>query len=114
MKVSAIFVRSGDVAKQAAFYRSVLGFPAPTRADAEHTGFQLENTYFGFEDDNQWSGDPVAIWFGVDDVDGMYRRFLDAGAFPHVAPDSDVSPGERLAAVRDPEGNVIGLIADAA
>ena len=114
MKVSAIFVRCGDLRKQAAFYRSVLALPEPTRADDEHTGFQLENTYLGFEGDNRWSGEPVAVWFGVEDVDAMYRRFLDAGARPHVPPDPDASPGELLAAVRDPEGNVIGLVSAAA
>jgi predicted enzyme related to lactoylglutathione lyase len=84
----------------------VLG--TPSREDAEHVGFELEPGYFGLEVPNEFSGEPVTVWFGVDDVEGFYRRFLDAGATSHVAPQGGGK--ETMAAVRDPEGNVIGLV----
>lgn len=54
----------------------------------------------------------VALWFYVDDVDEAYRRALDAGA-ASVAEPADMPWGERVAQVRDPDGLVVNLGADA-
>ncbi len=54
------------------------------------------------------SGDPVAIWLYVDEVDSAYAAATDVGATPVAAPD-DMPWGERVAQVRDPDGTLLYL-----
>ena len=51
------------------------------------------------------NGNPVAFYLYTDDVDAVYHRALSAGAVS-VVPPADQSYGDRMAAVRDPFGNV--------
>lgn len=53
-------------------------------------------------------GDTVAIWLYADDPDAAYRSAMDAGA-SSVAPPDDLPWGERVAQVRDPDGNLLYL-----
>jgi predicted enzyme related to lactoylglutathione lyase len=50
----------------------------------------------------------VAFW-GVDDAAGAYARLLDLGAADHE-PVQDVGGGVKIGAVRDPFGNVLGVV----
>ncbi len=54
------------------------------------------------------TGDRVALWFYVDDVDAAFASFLDAGG-TEIAPPADMPWGERVAQVRDPDGNLVNL-----
>ncbi|WP_137846136.1 VOC family protein [Microbacterium sp. 2FI] len=54
------------------------------------------------------AGDRVALWFYVDDVDAHHTAFLDAGG-SSVQPPADMPWGERVAQVRDPDGNLVNL-----
>ncbi|MFC8680426.1 VOC family protein [Microbacterium ureisolvens] len=56
--------------------------------------------------------DRVALWFYVDDVDASFRAALDAGATAEREP-TDMPWGERVAQVRDPDGNLVNLGAEA-
>jgi PhnB protein len=49
--------------------------------------------------------DPVAFYLYTDDVDAVYHRAVSAGATSLVLP-ADQAYGDRMAAVRDPFGNV--------
>ena len=49
----------------------------------------------------------------MDDVDAAIEKLVALGATPLTPPSSDESPGEVIARVRDPAGNVVGLLADA-
>ncbi|GAA2930682.1 VOC family protein [Microbacterium luteolum] len=51
-------------------------------------------------------GDAIAVWFYTDDVDATYAAALAAGA-ASVAPPEDLPWGERVAQVRDPDGNLL-------
>ena len=53
---------------------------------------------------------PVGYWH-VDDMDKALAGLLAAGATTQDAP-SDVGGGRLVATVTDPDGNVLGLIAD--
>ena len=53
-------------------------------------------------------GGVLAYW-GVDDVEAAYARFLALGATTHEAP-KEVGGGIKVATVLDPFGNIIGLI----
>jgi predicted enzyme related to lactoylglutathione lyase len=50
----------------------------------------------------------VAFW-GVQDADGAYARLLELGASDHE-PIQDVGGGVKIGAVRDPWGNVFGIV----
>ena len=49
----------------------------------------------------------------MDEVDAAIDRLVALGATPLTPPSSDESPGEVIARVRDPAGNIVGLLADA-
>lgn len=59
------------------------------------------------------SGDVVALWFYVDDVDAAFEGFLAAGGTPERVP-TDMPWGERVAQGRDPDGNLVNLAAQPA
>jgi lactoylglutathione lyase len=50
----------------------------------------------------------------VSDLDGSYSQLVAAGAQPALAPQPGALAGTRIAAVADPEGNLIELLARAA
>ena len=54
------------------------------------------------------SGDRIALWFYVDDVDAVYRHWMEAGG-DVVSEPQDMPWGERVAQVRDPDGNLVNL-----
>ena len=53
----------------------------------------------------------VAFW-GVDDADATYARLIGLGATDHE-PVQDVGGGVKIGAVRDPFGNVLGVVENA-
>ena len=54
------------------------------------------------------TGDRIALWFYVDDVDDAFARWRSAGG-DTVAEPADMPWGERVAQVRDPDGNLVNL-----
>ena len=54
------------------------------------------------------SGDRVALWFYVDHVDTAFRQWTEAGGEVVQEP-QDMPWGERVAQVRDPDGNLVNL-----
>lgn len=55
-------------------------------------------------------GDRVALWFYVDDVDAAHAAWVLVGG-ESVQPPQDMPWGERVAQVRDPDGNLANLAA---
>ena len=53
-------------------------------------------------------GDRVALWFYVDDVDSAFDAFILLGG-AQAQPPADMPWGERVAQVRDPDGNLVNL-----
>ncbi|MFE7845792.1 VOC family protein [Microbacterium sp. NPDC057407] len=58
------------------------------------------------------AGDRVALWFYVDDVDAAYSRWVAAGG-DAVQPPAETPWRERVAQVRDPDGHLVNLGAEA-
>ena len=75
-----------------------------------HVGFELGEIYLGFDQSDGSHQHPgaVSFWVRVDDLDETYQRCLDLGATSLIEP-VDRPWGDRLAAVHDPEGNVLGF-----
>ena len=49
----------------------------------------------------------VTVYWEVENVDAAFRRMIDLGASPHAEPMN--YPAKRIARVRDPFGNIVGL-----
>ncbi|TDN91362.1 VOC family protein [Microbacterium sp. BK668] len=62
----------------------------------------------GRDPDAPASGDRIALWFYVDDVDATFSRWIASGGSARQPPD-DMPWGERVAQVRDPDGNLVNL-----
>jgi len=118
--LSTIVYTAEDVAAAADWYAEALGatpyFRRPEEGPVAYVEFRLGDYQheLGIMDRRFWpggsaaGGTAVAYW-AVDDVRAAHQRFLDLGASPH----EDVTergPGFVTAAVRDPFGNVLGVM----
>jgi hypothetical protein len=110
-------LNSRGIEKAAAFYAAVFGWTSKNSPMGD--GRPPYNEF--------WSGDqfiaggmdmsPMVpadvpsywmVYFAADDVDGSYRKALDAGARELVAPED--FPGGRFAILTDPQGAMFGLM----
>lgn len=105
------------VDKAIPFYEEVFGWTAKTSPMAEgqppYTEFHLgEHDIAGAQEMNAAAPAEMPsywmVYFHVDDVDGSYKRALDAGGHEMMAPDD--FPGGRFAIVSDPQGAMFGLL----
>ncbi len=108
------------------FYRDLLGFVetfrTPTDGILEHVEFQLEGFKIGLgtveaakraHGVDAAPGSPamvLVIW--ADDVDCAYAKLVDAGV-PVVQPPHDTGNNNRNALMRDPDGNLVEIVAKA-
>ena len=74
-----------------------------------YVGFNIGSYELGLQPDEAIKGDNVVTYWGVDDIEGEYTRFLSLGAMPHEAP-QNVGGEIMVASVKDPWDNIIGLI----
>jgi predicted enzyme related to lactoylglutathione lyase len=100
-----------DLEKAKAWYRAVLGID-PYFAEPFYVGFNVGGFELGLDPDTSGArpgpGGVTAYW-GVKNADEALARLLTLGAQPHAAV-QEVGEGIRVAAVRDPFGNVFGII----
>ena len=93
------------------WYAALLGF-APYFDQPFYVGFNVGGYELGIvPDENAAAIRPeagVAYW-GVTNVDSAHARLLELGA-TGVEPVEDVGGGIRVATVRDPFGNLVGVI----
>jgi len=106
--ISAVTVFTADMTQSVAFY-SALGFELLYGGEAvAFSSFKAGSGYL-----NVARGEPAeSLWgrviFYVNGVDAMYRRALEAGYTPEMAP-SDARWGERYFHLRDPDGNELSF-----
>ena len=117
MRLVQIAQHADDLARAAAFYEDLLG--APPRATYDPPGlvfFDLDGVRLMLEG----NAPPATIYLAVDDIDATLTRLRERGApvegEPHVIfghEDDALGPAgtdEWQAFVRDPEGNLVGLV----
>ncbi len=101
-----------DLAKAKDWYSRVLQI-GPYFDEPFYVGFNVAGYELGLQpDDNASSagaGAGVITYWGVADVQGSYQTLLDLGAAPHEAP-AEVGGGIVVATVKDPWGNLFGII----
>jgi predicted enzyme related to lactoylglutathione lyase len=103
-----------DIEKAKEWYSSILGF-GPYFDQPFYVGFNVGGYELGLqpaEGDSTNKADKadgaVAYW-GVEDAAAALARLLELGAAPHEGL-QDVGEGIKVASVKDPFGNVFGVI----
>lgn len=109
--ISAITLKTLDMAGAVAFYRA-LEFPLVHGGpDAEFTSLRAGSSFVNLQLD-RGAGPPPTGWgriiLWVDDVDAMHRRCLAAGFSPLTAP-RDAPWGERYFHIRDADGHELSF-----
>ena len=106
-----VIYRVNDVPRATDWYTQVLGFP-PYFNEPFYVGFNVAGYELGIQPEE--SAGPakaanVEAYWGVEDIQAEYQRLLDLGATAYAEP-NEVGGGIWVAMVKDPWGNVIGLI----
>ena len=100
-----------DIDKGKHWYSEVLGvqpyFDQPFYVGFNVSGYELGLQPGAGTNDNKAAG-AVAYW-GVDDAAAAVQRILELGATIHEAV-QDVGEGIKVATVKDPFGNIFGII----
>ena len=103
-----------DVEAAMLWYSDVLGIQ-PYFAEPFYVGFNVGGYELGLHPRDEkypkGSSSQSAHW-GVTDADAAYARLLQLGALPYTPPE-DVGDGIKVAAVKDPFGNILAIIENA-
>lgn len=100
-----------DLARATTFFQSAFGV-APYFTEPYYVGFRIGGFELGLDPDpssGRAGSDGGTVYFGARDLEVAITQFLSAGATLRDAA-REVGEGIRVATVRDPFGNVIGLI----
>ena len=110
-RLNAVLLDSSNPAELVRFYRDRLGIPLEDERHGSelHWACFLDGVHFAIHQKQGLGGLPrnVAVSFEVDDVDGIFSKLRQEGVPVELEPCT--RPFGRLAAVRDPDGNVVHL-----
>ena len=117
MRLIQVALRAEDLARATAFYTDLFGHgPSATYDPPGLVFFDLDGVRLQVEQ----GAEPATLYHQVADIDATFARLRDAGAEvvgePHVIfshADDTLGPAgteEWQAAVRDSEGNLVGLV----
>lgn len=98
----------GDLAEASAWYARVLG-KAPYFDEPFYVGFEVGGFELGLVPDGQPGPAGATAYWGTLDADAELARLVELGAAIE-SPVTDVGGGIRCAIVRDPYGNLIGVM----
>ncbi|MCB0696516.1 MAG: VOC family protein [Chitinophagaceae bacterium] len=99
-----------DLKAATRWYTDILGIE-PYFNTPYYVGYNVGGYELGLhpQPDEMVAGDNVSAYWGVDDVQATVDKLIAAGATAHEKP-SDVGEGIIIASVKDPWGNVFGVI----
>jgi predicted enzyme related to lactoylglutathione lyase len=102
-----------DIAAAKQLYGELAGVN-PYADEVYYVGFKVDGQDVGLDPNGHSKGmtGPVAYWH-VDDINKSLEALLAAGAETQ-RPINDVGGGRLIATVKDPDGNVFGLLQDPA
>ena len=95
-----------DVARGRALFRALLGAD-PYTDKPYYVGFRAGDQEIGLDPHGHRQG--MTGYWHVPDIRATLQSLLDAGAEAIEDP-KDVGQGRLIASVRDPDGNIIGLL----
>lgn len=103
--------RVNDINKGKEWYSAVLGF-GPYFDQPFYVGFNVAGYELGLQPVEDQGGEKaegaVAYW-GVENAEAAFQRLIELGATAHEAV-QDVGEGIKVASVKDPFGNIFGII----
>lgn len=107
---------TGDLPRLVSFYEHALharvGYRFGSADEDDYVSLTIGEASLGIARDpatpGRGAGDRMALWFYVDDVDDAFARWRSAGG-DGVAEPAATPWGERVAQVRDPDGNLVNL-----
>jgi len=100
-----------DIEKGKAWYTEVLGVK-PYFDQPFYVGFNVAGYELGLQPEGESPLDKAAgavAYWGVENAEASFKRILELGAATHEAV-QDVGGGIKVATVKDPFGNVFGII----
>jgi predicted enzyme related to lactoylglutathione lyase len=97
-----------DLARAKAAFKALLGVE-PYSDEKYYVGFKVEGQDIGLDPNGHKAG--ATAYFHVDDIRARLMALTEAGG-EVVQAVKDVGGGRLIASVRDPEGNMIGLLED--
>jgi lactoylglutathione lyase len=100
-----------NIEKAKAWYTAALGI-APYFDEPFYVGFNVGGYELGLhplEEGTPTGPGGLSVYWGVDDVSSIYQSLLTSGATPHEEP-TEVGGGITVATVKDPWGNLLGVI----
>ena len=107
--ITTIIYPVTDLAKAKRLFTEVLGTP-PDYDQPYYVGWNIEGQNIGLDPHGHSKGMTGPLpYVQVEDIKSTLQTLLDAGAEPHHDV-RNVGGGRLIAAVKDPDGNVIGLL----
>ena len=98
-----------DIQKGRDWYASVLGHQAYFD-EPFYVGFNVGGFELGLQpDDGRTKGEGHAAYWGVDNAETALQKLLELGATANEGV-QDVGGGIKVATVKDPFGNILGII----
>jgi predicted enzyme related to lactoylglutathione lyase len=98
-----------DIEKAKTWYSSILE-NSPYFDEPFYVGFNVGGYELGLmPEEGQTKGNAHIAYWGVENADDELQRLLDLGATPNETV-QDVGGGIRVATVKDPFGNLLGII----
>ena len=97
-----------DLDKAKAWFTEVFG-KAPYFDQPFYVGFEIGGFELGLVPDGQPGTAGATVYWGVDDIDAEVARIVGLGASVHTAV-QDVGDAIKVADLKDPFGNLLGLI----
>lgn len=110
--IRTIIYKVNDLEKAKAFYSSILGFP-PYFDQPFYVGFNVNDYELGLDPDAEgtvYGTSPVAYW-QVEDIKKAISNIMEKGGFLHQEV-QEVGGDIKVAELKDPFGNIIGIIED--
>ena len=108
-QLETVIIFTAQMEQLALFYKQAFDL-GDYQASPGHLGQQVGPIYLGFDQvDETTTGNPtITLWFTVDDIQATYERMLALGAQDRYPP-TRKPWGAVLAAVYDPDSNMVGL-----
>ncbi|MEO5910544.1 MAG: glyoxalase superfamily protein [Pelobium sp.] len=110
--IRTVIYKVNDLEKAKEFYSSILGFP-PYFDEPFYVGFNVNDFELGLDPDKEgvvYGNIPVAYW-QVENIEKAKSNILEKGGFLHQEV-QEVGVDIKVAELKDPFGNVIGIIED--
>lgn len=103
-----VIYKVGNMTEAKAWYTEAFK-TEPYFDEPYYVGFNIGGYELGLQPDESITGTNVATYWGVNDIHESYDHFLSIGAVSDEAP-TNVGGDLMVATVKDPWGNLLGLI----